>query len=702
MSDPAAYDLPFPIHERNPSVPVQDNGWWAGLVNKLDGEKLWPVNKTFRIAFLNGTANQKAKVKKYAQAWVRAIGAVQFDWVNGIHGDVRIAFSDPKDAGANGDPIQQISWSQVGTDCVGRNYLPETTHLNEITDTDPNIKPTTDEGRKTVRYERIIVEHEFGHILGFQFAPNSSVELGKKSLKDWRTAVNWTAIVDGQKANIEKYLKDSYGDEKPSVNASQVWAKNLGDPIMEPGLIPDSVMVFDWRNRISANDANVMAHLYPFQIRAITFGIQDAFDRSLKGLKDDDLVLYAIGVNNYIYRNTRYIWKGNATSRAESAWNGWERLGVAPRYARSFVALDFPDRLEFFVAANSKDDPTADESLLLHHNALKKETNVWSDWKAVKHVNAELKLLHTKTGRKEAKVPLELEPATILRAVEVDGGANVFFITDKNVLGTIFRKAGEPEVPKSYHPVSGGSDVIAITSARIGAPTITNPPRIVAVIESSNKFDISISTPNKSMQNWSLNSEGTAHDPDLKILRLATGMAIDTQHIIGIGADGKLHQNHNKDGWLSWDDVFNQMKADKGMPIENGTEATFVSISVGVIASNDQEDGYLRGFAVSSSGKLWVSRVDDEGNWSKWSDDIGIPKDKPLKGIKRVTAKRTRSGDLVVFVISKEYNDRRKAEFEELYSITYNKDGLSDASKKFGFQKVWWDPRNLEALEAKK
>jgi len=695
----------FPVHPNNPSVPIQDKKWAAASPsNKIP--KTWPRNKHFRVAFLNGTANQKAKVIKYADEWVGIIGGIRFDWVGGIHGDVRIAFSDPKVAD---DPIQKMSFSQVGTDSLGATHLPETTHLNEIEDTEPNVEN---------EYERIVVQHEFGHILGFQFAPNAD---GKdRGLNDWRETVKWDDEMKRIKPIIATSLKNSFGDGENSTNLpATVWAEDVGNPIIEDELNSDSVMVFDWKNKISVNDAMVIAARYPFPIRAITFGVQDAFDRSLVGFKEDDLVLYAISVDNYLYRNTRVIWKKTPTSPADSTWKGWKELARTPilnpkvtdknplAYEPvSFVALDFPDRLEFFVAAKrlpKDDNDKKDDFLRLFHNAQTKVDGKWNKdgWVTVKHVKEELKLYHTDNGSTKEDDPsnnkkkLILEPATILRAVEVDGGANVFFITEKKVLGTIFRKAGEPIVPTSYHPVSGGSDVIAITSARIGAPTITNPPRIVAVTRSNNKFDISISSPKQSTQSWTLTSEGTAHDPELQVVRLATGMAIDTQHILAIGEKGGLHQILNKDGWVSWNDGFGQMRADDKM-FETSPNEPIVSISVGVVASNDKEDGYLKGFAVSKDGDLWTSRVDDEGNWDTWSKgikDVKLPKD-----IKRVIAKRTRSGDLEVFLL----HGSEGTGHILLSSITFDHQGISEDSLKYGARRVWWDPRRLEKLEARK
>jgi hypothetical protein len=661
------YPAPSTDPSLNPSVPVQD-ATTPGIQNIKS--KVWPFNKQLRVVFLNGTANQKAKVQSAAEEWTQGIPIFSFNWVNGVHGDVRVAFDDPTtNEFGEGDPILRASWSQVGTDSLNPSVFPETTHLSQIEDTDP---------KKITEHERIIIQHEFGHVLGLQFAPN------RADLQKWRDEVKWKDFMNQVNKDTKERLQSSFGNPISNPPAS-IWAKDLTNPYLQPDLDSDSVMVFDWRNRISEGDLICIGNLYPTPIRAITFGVQDAFDRSVKRY-DDDLVLYAITTVNTIIRNTRVAKKDGTTTK--STWKGWKVLNKRVPLpldlnARSFVALDFPDRLEFFVATQpdkDKDPKKTDPKFAtLYYNRQLKDTGKWGSWEKVKHGSNDLQLFNTYHGWKDN---LHLEPATILRAVEVDGGANVFFITDKQVLGTIFRKSGELPVPTNFHPVSGGTKVVAITSARIGAPTITNPPRIVA----STTKDISITAPNKSTQNWDLKSEGTVGDETLEVYRLATGMAIDTQHILAIDGTGRLRQNLNKDGWLSWDD--SQMK------VPTGKDFGFVSISAGVIASSDSEDGYLRTFAVCNCGKLWTSKVNDEGVYEEWAKiDTTLKKGVP-SNIKRVTTKRTRSGDLEVFIFAQDPDDSNR---DLLYNITYDSNGLSPGSAKYGFRRVWWNPRSFEA-----
>jgi len=554
-----------------------------------------------------------------------------------------------------------------------------------------------------IKHERIIIEHEFGHILGLQFAPNAlpgtfPQPIDKSSitksaldtaLDKWRKAVGWDNWMSQVvKTYVSTSQQAAYGPP-PTVHSATILPTQIERPVIEKDLLPDSVMVFDWENEISSNDLAVIANFYPFPVSAIAFGVQDAFDRSLTG-NDIDIALYAVSTENTLHRNTRSINKTKATSKPTVVWSGWESLseednairlqkpGVANPVTnfkvRALVALEHSDRLEFFLACD--DDQ-------LYTNAIRAKDNAWvrpNGWQPVNHGKNPLKLFNANNGW---QTNLPLEPTTILRAVEVEGGANVFFITDKGVLGTIFRKANEEDVPEAFHPVSGGSKVVSITSARIGAPTITNPPRIVATTAS----DVFLSLPSRSKNNWSVEKSGVI-EADTPIVRLATGMASSTQHVLVIDDKGKIHQNYNKEGWASWDDGFNSI---------NVPQETFISISVGVISSNDKEDGYLYAFAVSSKGQLWVSKVDDEDSWSEWTTDLtkffGAAKSiKVPANIKRVITKRTRCGDLEIFLLAPH---PKFSKYDVIYELSLNHEGISAASLNNGgfASSAWWNPQ---------
>jgi len=68
-------------YEDNPSVPL--------AITTTPAAKIWDFNKTLRIVFLNGTANQKNKVKEISKLWLKAIPLIKFKFLeNSIHGDI--------------------------------------------------------------------------------------------------------------------------------------------------------------------------------------------------------------------------------------------------------------------------------------------------------------------------------------------------------------------------------------------------------------------------------------------------------------------------------------------------------------------------------------------------------------------------------------------------------------------------------------
>jgi hypothetical protein len=93
---------------------------------------LWPAGTTLKIAFMGGTAAQRAMVRKFAPKWLDYAN-LDFEWVNtpvGSH--MRVAF-DPN-AGA---------WSYIGNGCLSI----------------PADQPTMNLGW----LDEAVIEHEFGH-----------------------------------------------------------------------------------------------------------------------------------------------------------------------------------------------------------------------------------------------------------------------------------------------------------------------------------------------------------------------------------------------------------------------------------------------------------------------------------------------------------------------------------------------------------
>lgn len=111
----------------------------------LTGNK-WKKGDTITIAFLDGSALQKSKTKKYARYWTmknKANANIKLKFVNGKNALIRISFI--ADSG---------SWSTVGTDC-------KVVHADEPTMNFGWLRNNTDDGE----WERVVV-HEFGHALG--------------------------------------------------------------------------------------------------------------------------------------------------------------------------------------------------------------------------------------------------------------------------------------------------------------------------------------------------------------------------------------------------------------------------------------------------------------------------------------------------------------------------------------------------------
>jgi hypothetical protein len=111
----------------------------AALVKKAK----WKNASTIKIAFMDGTDQQKALVKQYAAEWVTKLADLKFSWVaDPANADIRISF---KYSG---------SWSVIGTTC-------QTVPKNQPTMNFGWLTPTV----TSAEAKRVIL-HEFGHALG--------------------------------------------------------------------------------------------------------------------------------------------------------------------------------------------------------------------------------------------------------------------------------------------------------------------------------------------------------------------------------------------------------------------------------------------------------------------------------------------------------------------------------------------------------
>ena len=103
----------------------------------------WQPGDVISIAFLDGSPQQKALVRQYAQEWVDDLANLTFSWVDDPdESDIRISFR------------YKGSWSVIGTTC--RNVAKHQATMNFGW-----LKPNT----PAPEAKRVIL-HEFGHALG--------------------------------------------------------------------------------------------------------------------------------------------------------------------------------------------------------------------------------------------------------------------------------------------------------------------------------------------------------------------------------------------------------------------------------------------------------------------------------------------------------------------------------------------------------
>lgn len=132
----------------------------------IDSRK-WENGMTLRCRFLQGTKEQKAKVRECAEAWMQHAN-LKFKWVDTGESEIRIAFVE-----------SDGSWSAVGTDALIREYFPK-------------HQPTMNFGWLTNRTSaadtRGVVLHEFGHAIGCVHehqSPNETLDWNKEAVYEY-------------------------------------------------------------------------------------------------------------------------------------------------------------------------------------------------------------------------------------------------------------------------------------------------------------------------------------------------------------------------------------------------------------------------------------------------------------------------------------------------------------------------------------
>lgn len=193
----------------------------------LAGKK-WKVGRTIRIAFLNGDAEYRARVRRVAEEWL-LYANLKFEWVTDpALSDVRILYA----AGGG-------SSSYLGTDNL----------------TIPKDQPTMRFGWM----EDGTILHEFGHMLALIHEhqhPRAGIPWDKPKVYAWYAGPpnNWSA------ATVDSNLFARYAESQTNANAYDKLS------IMHYS-VPNELTVGDFavvrNSRISEGDKELMRQQYP-------------------------------------------------------------------------------------------------------------------------------------------------------------------------------------------------------------------------------------------------------------------------------------------------------------------------------------------------------------------------------------------------------------------------------------------------------
>jgi hypothetical protein len=181
--------LPADLHNAPPAVVPMPG---AGTRAAFERNKLWGLGTTLRVAFLDGTADQQALVRKFAPIWSQ-FANLKFDFVNNTNPQIRITFN--ADDGA---------WSYIGLDCT----------------TIPKAQPTMNLGWQ----DEGVILHEFGHTLGLIHEhqnPDGGIKWNKETVyRDLGGSPNFW-----DKATVDNNMFATYS--KNQVNATTVDKKSI-------------------------------------------------------------------------------------------------------------------------------------------------------------------------------------------------------------------------------------------------------------------------------------------------------------------------------------------------------------------------------------------------------------------------------------------------------------------------------------------
>jgi serralysin len=200
---------------------------------------MWHKGQTLTVAFLDGSALQKKKTKKYAKYWTdksKANANIKLKFVSGKKAMIRISFiADPG------------SWSTVGTDC---SMVP----ANQPTMNFGWLRNDSEEAE----WQRVVV-HEFGHAMGCiheHQSPAVAIKWNKPAVYKYFEGPpnNWS------KADVDNNIFDKYNKTQTQFTAFDITSIMLY--FFPPEFTLDRTGTPE-NNHLSATDISFIRTEYP-------------------------------------------------------------------------------------------------------------------------------------------------------------------------------------------------------------------------------------------------------------------------------------------------------------------------------------------------------------------------------------------------------------------------------------------------------
>lgn len=199
-----------------------------------DNFYLWNIGATIKVRFLNGDAEQQAKVMALAKEWEKHAN-IKFVKTDTEPSNVRVEFSEAPE-----------NYSLLGTDANQADPEEHTMHLELGLFKDP------------ARLKRTVV-HEFGHALGFMHehsSPISGIEWNKDTMYKQYAQFGWDKqMVDAQIFRVydKRYTNGTKYDPKSIMHYPiPAWHTTNGYHV-------------GWNTELSEGDKELAALMYPYK-----------------------------------------------------------------------------------------------------------------------------------------------------------------------------------------------------------------------------------------------------------------------------------------------------------------------------------------------------------------------------------------------------------------------------------------------------